>query len=190
MSQSKWWERLYRADAIIGVVSMMASGVFTVITATRDNAPELTSLGWLAVFVALAFLIVFIVGFSGIFYKKYKSDHSTEGSKDNFIPSITINLNGTTRESIVTLNQVVAYIHFDLKKYDIVGSENIRSVADNGVADFSFNFIENLNADTLVVLPIGPMPKFQVLEISSSHVRVKFDNEPDIIKLRFDCLGG
>jgi len=56
-----WWDRLFKTDALTSIGIVVMSGVGTILTATRESAPALTSLGWLIVFVVLAFSLAALV---------------------------------------------------------------------------------------------------------------------------------
>lgn len=50
MKGHKWWEWLYRVDAVFGVAAIVLAGVSTILSMRQPFAPQLTSFGWLLVF--------------------------------------------------------------------------------------------------------------------------------------------
>ncbi len=77
------------------------------------------------------------------------------------------------------------FTHPGISTNDYQG-ENIASITDGGLGDFTFTFDSPLDQNTLVVSPIGDTPPFKVLSATGSAVRVKFDKEPPIVRIRFD----
>ena len=92
-------------------------------------------------------------------------------------------------ETKTTQDRPWAFVTFSPNNFDdSFTGENISSVTDNGVGDYTVTFVNPLKEETLVCHPIGIGPRnFKVLAITSGSVRIKFDEpEPDIISLRFD----
>jgi hypothetical protein len=79
------------------------------------------------------------------------------------------------------------FIRYDVQKLTVLDSFNVASVTDNGVGDFTVSFTRPLKVDALVCHAIPPTPnRFAVTEITPTSARVKFDEEPQIVALRFD----
>ncbi len=68
-----------------------------------------------------------------------------------------------------------------------VDSYNILSLIDSGLGDFTVMFENPINPDTLIVHPIGDTPRsFRVAHVDKNSVQIIFDEEPDVVALRFD----
>ena len=82
----------------------------------------------------------------------------------------------------------IAYIHWSPGiSIDDYQGENISSIADNGLGDYTITFESGLNPQTLVALPVGDTPPFKVVSYTANSVRVKFEQEPPIVRIRFDA---
>ena len=185
---------------------MIGAAPITLLTATINSAPNMTSIGWLFVFLATTLVLTILFGISGWAYQKWnvKEDvFSNDGSDRNSSPSVwansvnitigNLNVNevpdsGQAVSAKSTINKITAYIHFNPQSNEITGSFNISSYIDNGLGDFTFCFIDQLDKNTIVVFPIGETPIPVILEATHKHVRVKFEKEPSFVKLRFDSM--
>lgn len=85
-------------------------------------------------------------------------------------------------------NNLVAYAHYSPSQTELLDSSHVSSVTDNGVGDFTIHFTCSLEANSVVALPMGTTPQFKVLEVASDHVRVKFEEEPELVQVRIDGL--
>lgn len=59
------WERLTRLEVVMSLSIALISGAATLWTALSEKAPDLTSVGWLAVFFAIALTVVLLIGAAG-----------------------------------------------------------------------------------------------------------------------------
>lgn len=85
-------------------------------------------------------------------------------------------------------NEVLAYIKFDPNTVlNIIDAKNISSLADNGILDFSFNFIQPFEDESYVINALGDGAiSFQVIIKTTSSIRIKFKEPcPNLVKLEF-----
>jgi len=81
-----------------------------------------------------------------------------------------------------------SYIKFRPKAMELVASNNVCSVTDNGIGYLTVTFATPLDPTRIVVLPVGATPRaFRVIDAPGDSVTVAFDDpEPETIELRFE----
>lgn len=83
-----------------------------------------------------------------------------------------------------------ASVHFVPETSTIEDSFNVSSLDDNGTGDFTINFVTPLDEKTLTVQSIaGALApstfSFDTIDGKIGSIRVKFDREPEVVRLRF-----
>jgi hypothetical protein len=82
----------------------------------------------------------------------------------------------------------VAWIHWPLGLGDHNNWQgtNVTGAIETASGEYVFTFAKELDARTLVAQPVGETPPFRVVSATAGALGVKFDEEPSVIKIRFD----